>query len=83
MNTVIDRSSVPLPNGELAVSHHIAFLQGARCGVVDVVSSDEGRELGVEALERMTDRRVKLIAISAPAGRRRPAWFRRASASAG
>jgi len=47
-------------------SNYIAFLQVARRSgaVVDVVPSDEGGELDVEALERMIDRRVKLIAIT-------------------
>ena len=48
------------------VSNYIAFLQVARRtgAVVDVVPSDEAGELDVEALERMIDRRVKLIAIT-------------------
>lgn len=48
------------------VSNYIAFLQVARRSgaVVDVVPSDEAGELDVEALERMIDRRVKLIAIT-------------------
>ena len=48
------------------VSNHIAFLQVARRSgaVVDVVPSDAAGELDVEALERMIDRRVKLIAIT-------------------
>jgi selenocysteine lyase/cysteine desulfurase len=47
-------------------SNYIAFLQVARRSgaVVDVVPSDEAGELDVEALERMVDRRVKLIAIT-------------------
>jgi cysteine desulfurase / selenocysteine lyase len=47
-------------------SNHIAFLQVARRSgaVVDVVPSDGDGELDVEALERMIDRRVKLIAIT-------------------
>src|SRR5260370_38344930 len=47
-------------------SNYIAFLQVARRtgAVVDVVPSDEAGELDVEALERMVDRRVKLIAIT-------------------
>ena len=47
-------------------SNYIAFLQVARRSgaVVDVVPSDEAGELDVEALERMIDRRVKLIAIT-------------------
>jgi cysteine desulfurase / selenocysteine lyase len=47
-------------------SNHIAFLQLARRGgaVVDVVPSDAAGELDVEVLERMIDRRVKLIAIT-------------------
>ncbi len=47
-------------------SNYIAFLQVARRSgaVVDVVPSDETGELDVEALERMIDRRVKLIAIT-------------------
>jgi selenocysteine lyase/cysteine desulfurase len=48
------------------LSNYIAFLQVARRSgaVVDVVPSDEAGELDVEALERMLDRRVKLIAIT-------------------
>jgi cysteine desulfurase / selenocysteine lyase len=48
------------------LSNRIAFLQVARRSgaVVDVVPSDEAGELDVEALERMIDRRVKLIAIT-------------------
>jgi cysteine desulfurase/selenocysteine lyase len=48
------------------LSNYIAFLQVARRSgaVVDVVPSDEAGELDVEALERMIDRRVKLIAIT-------------------
>ena len=48
------------------ISNHIAFLQVARRSgaVVDVVPSDAAGELDVEALERMIDRRVKLIAIT-------------------
>jgi selenocysteine lyase/cysteine desulfurase len=47
-------------------SNHIAFLQVARRSgaVIDVVPSDAAGELDVEALERMIDRRVKLIAIT-------------------
>jgi selenocysteine lyase/cysteine desulfurase len=47
-------------------SNYIAFLQVARRrgAVVDVVPSDEAGALDVEALERMIDRRVKLIAIT-------------------
>jgi cysteine desulfurase/selenocysteine lyase len=47
-------------------SNHIAFLQVARRSgaVIDVVPSDDAGELDVEALERMIDRRVKLIAIT-------------------
>jgi len=47
-------------------SNYIAFLQVARRtgAVVDVVPSDEAGELDVEALERMVDPRVKLIAIT-------------------
>ena len=47
-------------------SNYIAFLQVARRSgaVVDVVPSDEAGELDVEALERMIDGRVKLIAIT-------------------
>ena len=47
-------------------SNYIAFLQVARRSgaVVEVVPSDEAGELDVEALERMIDRRVKLIAIT-------------------
>ena len=47
-------------------SNHIAFLQVARRNgaVVDVVPSDDAGELDVAALERMIDRRVKLIAIT-------------------
>ena len=48
------------------LSNRIAFLQVARRSgaVVDVVPSDESGELDVEALERMIDGRVKLIAIT-------------------
>jgi len=48
------------------LSNYIAFLQVARRSgaVVDVVPSDAAGELDVEALERMIDRRVKLIAIT-------------------
>jgi selenocysteine lyase/cysteine desulfurase len=48
------------------LSNYIAFLQVARRSgaVVDVVPSDEAGELNVDALERMIDRRVKLIAIT-------------------
>ena len=48
------------------LSNYIAFLQVARRSgaVVDVVPSDEASELDVEALDRMIDRRVKLIAIT-------------------
>jgi cysteine desulfurase / selenocysteine lyase len=47
-------------------SNHIAFLQVARRtgAVIDVVPSDDAGELDIEALERMIDRRVKLIAIT-------------------
>ena len=47
-------------------SNYIAFLQVARRSgaVVDVVPSNEAGELDVEALERMIDRHVKLIAIT-------------------
>jgi cysteine desulfurase/selenocysteine lyase len=47
-------------------SNYIAFLQVARRSgaVVEVVPSDAAGELDVEALERMIDRRVKLIAIT-------------------
>jgi selenocysteine lyase/cysteine desulfurase len=48
------------------LSNYIAFLQVARRSgaVVDVVPSDAAGEIDVEALERMIDRRVKLIAIT-------------------
>jgi selenocysteine lyase/cysteine desulfurase len=48
------------------LSNYIAFLQVARRtgAVIDVVPSDGAGELDVEALERMIDRRVKLIAIT-------------------
>ena len=48
------------------LSNRIAFLQVARRrgAVVDVVPSNESGELDVEALERMIDGRVKLIAIT-------------------
>ena len=48
------------------LSNYIAFLQVARRSgaVVEVVPSDDAGELDVEALERMIDRRVKLIAIT-------------------
>jgi selenocysteine lyase/cysteine desulfurase len=47
-------------------SNYIAFLQVARRhgAVVEVVPSDDAGELDVGALERMIDRRVKLIAIT-------------------
>jgi cysteine desulfurase / selenocysteine lyase len=47
-------------------SNHIACLQVARRSgaVIDVVPSDAAGELDVEALERMIDSRVKLIAIT-------------------
>jgi selenocysteine lyase/cysteine desulfurase len=47
-------------------SNYIAFLQVARRtgAVVEVVPSDAAGELDLEALERMIDRRVKLIAIT-------------------
>jgi cysteine desulfurase / selenocysteine lyase len=47
-------------------SNYIAFLQVARRSgaVVEVVPSDAAGELDVEALERMIDQRVKLIAIT-------------------
>jgi cysteine desulfurase / selenocysteine lyase len=48
------------------LSNYIAFLQVARRtgAVVDIVPSDAVGELDIEALERMIDRRVKLIAIT-------------------
>jgi selenocysteine lyase/cysteine desulfurase len=48
------------------LSNYIAFLQVARRtgAVVDVVPSDAAGEIDVEALERMIDRRVRLIAIT-------------------
>ncbi|HEY6440883.1 MAG TPA: aminotransferase class V-fold PLP-dependent enzyme [Acetobacteraceae bacterium] len=48
------------------LSNYIAFLQVARRtgAVVDIVPSDAAGELDIEALERMIDRRVKLIAIT-------------------
>src|SRR3984893_10506042 len=48
------------------LSNYIAFLQVARRSgaVIDVVPSDAAGELDVEALERMIDSRVKLIAIT-------------------
>jgi selenocysteine lyase/cysteine desulfurase len=47
-------------------SNHIAFLQVAkRTGaVIEIIPSDAAGELDTEALERMIDRRVKLIAIT-------------------
>lgn len=47
-------------------SNYIAFLQVARRSgaVVDVVPSDAAGEVDVEALERMIDDRVKLIAVT-------------------
>jgi len=47
-------------------SNYIAFLQVARRtgAVIEVVPSDAAGELDVEALERMIDDRVKLIAIT-------------------
>ena len=48
------------------LSNQIAFQQVARRtgAVIDVVPSDEAGEFDVEALERMIDRRVKLIAVT-------------------
>jgi cysteine desulfurase / selenocysteine lyase len=48
------------------LSNYIAFLQVARRtgAVVDIVPSDAAGQLDIEALERMIDRRVKLIAIT-------------------
>jgi cysteine desulfurase / selenocysteine lyase len=48
------------------LSNQIAFQQVTRRtgAVIDVVPSDEAGEFDVEALERMIDRRVKLIAIT-------------------
>src|SRR5579872_2171247 len=48
------------------LSNYIAFLQVARRtgAVIDIVPSDAAGELDVAALERMIDRRVKLIAIT-------------------
>jgi cysteine desulfurase/selenocysteine lyase len=48
------------------LSNYLAFLQVARRtgAVVDIVPSDAVGELDIEALERMIDRRVKLIAIT-------------------
>ncbi|EJN14305.1 selenocysteine lyase [Bradyrhizobium sp. YR681] len=47
-------------------ANYVAFLQVAkRTGaVIDVVPSDAGGELDIDALERMIDERVKLIAIT-------------------
>src|SRR5947208_16133304 len=47
-------------------AHYVAFLQVARrTGVViDIVPRDATGELDIEALERMIDERVKLIAIT-------------------
>jgi len=47
-------------------SNYIAFLQVARRtgAVIDMVPSDEAGELDVQALERMIDDRVKLIAVT-------------------
>jgi cysteine desulfurase/selenocysteine lyase len=47
-------------------SNHIAFLQVARRtgAIIDVIPSDATGELDIEALERMIDQRVKLIAIT-------------------
>ena len=47
-------------------SNYIAFLQVARRtgAVIDVIPSDAAGELDLDALERMIDRRVKLIAIT-------------------
>jgi selenocysteine lyase/cysteine desulfurase len=47
-------------------SNHIAFIQIAqRTGaIIDVIPSDPSGELDTEALQRMIDRRVKLIAIT-------------------
>jgi cysteine desulfurase / selenocysteine lyase len=48
------------------LSNYIAFLQVARRtgAIVDIVPSDAAGELDIEALERMIDERVKLIAIT-------------------
>ena len=47
-------------------SNHIAFLQVARRSgaIIEIVPSDAAGELDVDALERMIDRRTKLIAIT-------------------
>lgn len=47
-------------------ANYVAFLQVARRtgAVIDVVPSDASGELDIEALERMIDDRVKLIAIT-------------------
>ncbi|WFU85120.1 aminotransferase class V-fold PLP-dependent enzyme [Bradyrhizobium sp. CIAT3101] len=47
-------------------ANYVAFLQVARRtgAVIDVVPSDASGELDIEALERMIDARVKLIAIT-------------------
>jgi selenocysteine lyase/cysteine desulfurase len=47
-------------------SNYIAFLQVARRtgAIIDVVPSDDAGELDLQALERMIDGRVKLIAIT-------------------
>jgi cysteine desulfurase / selenocysteine lyase len=47
-------------------SNHIAFLQVARRtgAVIEVIPSDADGELDIEALDRMIDQRVKLIAIT-------------------
>ncbi|HET6234481.1 MAG TPA: aminotransferase class V-fold PLP-dependent enzyme [Acetobacteraceae bacterium] len=47
-------------------SNHIAFLQVARRtgAIIEIVPSDEAGELDIDALERMIDRRTKLIAIT-------------------
>jgi cysteine desulfurase / selenocysteine lyase len=47
-------------------SNYIAFLQIARRtgAVIEIVPSDAAGEIDIEALERMIDRRVKLIAIT-------------------
>ena len=65
--------SLPLRNGDRILTaeaeyaaNYVAFLQVAkRTGaIVEVVPSDASGELDVEALERMIDERVKLIAIT-------------------
>ncbi|MDW7762022.1 MAG: aminotransferase class V-fold PLP-dependent enzyme [Acidobacteriota bacterium] len=65
--------SVPLRKGDVIltsraeyVSNYLAFLhRGRRCGaVVEVVPDDETGQVSLEAMEKMIDARVKLIALT-------------------